>query len=125
MRPLRAISQFLAGLMPRHLFAVAAVLVVAALVANDPLALMVAIVAVAIASSALVPGLQTRLMDTAGDAQTQAAALNQSALNVANALGAWPGGIVIAAGLGYRARALVGAGLALSGLGVLWISITT
>ncbi len=40
---------------------------------------------VASAGSALVPGLQTRLMDVAADAQTLAAALNHSALNVANA----------------------------------------
>jgi len=78
---------------------------------------------VAIAGSAMVPGLQTRLMDTAADAQTLAAALNHSALNVANALGAWLGGVVIAAGLGYTAPALVGAGLALAGLAVLAVSV--
>ena len=37
--------------------------------------------------------------------------------NVANALGAWLGGLVIAAGHGYRSPALVGVGL--SGLGLL------
>jgi DHA1 family inner membrane transport protein len=49
---------------------------------------------------ALGPPLQIRLMDVAGDAQTLAAALNHSAFNLANALGAWLGGITIAAGLG-------------------------
>jgi DHA1 family inner membrane transport protein len=44
------------------------------------------------------------------------AALNHSALNLANALGAWLGGLVIAAGLGYRAPSAVGAGLAAAGL---------
>jgi DHA1 family inner membrane transport protein len=44
------------------------------------------------------------------------AALNHSALNMANALGAWLGGLVIAAGLGYRAPSVVGAGLAAAGL---------
>ena len=34
-----------------------------------------------------------------GDAQSLAAALNHSALNVANALGPWLGGLAIAAGL--------------------------
>lgn len=47
--------------------------------------------AVGVTGSALVPALQTRLMDTAEDAQTLAAALNHSALNVANAAGAWLG----------------------------------
>lgn len=69
--------------------------------------------------SAAIPGLQTRLMDVAHDAQTIAAALNHSALNVANALGAWVGGLVIAHGLGYRAPSLVGAVLAVGGVLVL------
>ena len=55
-------------------------------------------------------------METAGEAQMLGAALNHSALNLANALGAWVGGLVIAAGLGYRAPSVVGAGLAAAGL---------
>ena len=55
-------------------------------------------------------------METAGEAQMLGAALNHSALNLANALGAWLGGLVIAAGLGYRAPSVVGAGLAAAGL---------
>jgi DHA1 family inner membrane transport protein len=69
--------------------------------------------------SVLVVNLQLRLMDVAGDAQTIGAAMNHASLNVANALGAWLGGAVIAAGLGYRAPAVVGAGLSLLGLLVL------
>ena len=42
---------------------------------------------------AIGPALQIRLMDVAGDAQTLAAALNHSAFNAANALGAWLGGV--------------------------------
>jgi len=63
-----------------------------------------------------------RLMETAGDAQMLGAALNHSALNLANALGAWLGGLVIAAGLGYRAPSAVGAGLAAAGLVPLGVS---
>jgi DHA1 family inner membrane transport protein len=48
--------------------------------------------------------------------------MNHAALNIANALGAWLGGVVIAAGYGYRAPALVGAGLAAAGMGILVIS---
>lgn len=66
--------------------------------------------------SILVVNLQLRLMDVAGDAQTLGAAMNHASLNIANALGAWLGGLVIAAGHGYRAPALVGAGLSLVGL---------
>ncbi len=67
----------------------------------------------------LVVNLQLRLMEVAGSAQTLGAALNHSSLNVANALGAWLGGLVIAAGYGYTAPSWVGAGLSLAGLVVL------
>jgi MFS transporter, DHA1 family, inner membrane transport protein len=72
--------------------------------------------------SVLVVNLQLRLMDVAGDAETIGAAMNHASLNVANALGAWLGGLVIAAGLGYRAPSVVGAGLAAAGLVPLAIS---
>lgn len=61
-------------------------------------------------------GLQVRLMESAGDAEMLGAALNHSSLNIANGLGAWLGGLVIAAGHGYQATALVGAALAAGGL---------
>jgi DHA1 family inner membrane transport protein len=67
---------------------------------------------------AIGPALQIRLMDVAGDAQTLAAALNHSAFNTANALGAWLGGAAITAGLGWTSTGWVGALLALAGLGV-------
>jgi DHA1 family inner membrane transport protein len=77
---------------------------------------------VAVSSSVLVVNLQLRLMSVAGDAQTLGAAMNHSSLNIGNAVGAWVGGLVIAAGWGYRAPALVGVGLALAGLAVLLLS---
>ena len=67
--------------------------------------------------STLIPSLQIRLMDVAGRAQTLAASLNHSALNIGNALGAAVGGAVISAGYSYSFPALVGAGLA--GLAIL------
>ena len=74
--------------------------------------------AVGVLGSVLAINLQLRLMHAAGDAQMLGAALNHSALNIANGLGAWLGSIVIADGLGYRAPTLLGAGLALAGLAV-------
>jgi DHA1 family inner membrane transport protein len=65
---------------------------------------------------AIGPALQIRLMDVAGDAQTLAAALNHSAFNVANALGAWLGGVGIAAGFGWTSTGWVGATLGLGGV---------
>lgn len=69
------------------------------------------------------PAVQTRLMDVAADAQTLAAATNHSAFNIANALGAWLGGLVIAAGYGYGATGYVGAVLSALGLGVFLVSV--
>lgn len=72
---------------------------------------------------ALAPALQIRLMDVAGEAQALAAALNHSAFNLANALGAWLGGTAIAAGLGWTSTGWVGALLALGGLVVFAASL--
>ena len=72
---------------------------------------------------AIVPALQVRLMDVAGDAQTLAAALNHSAFNIANALGAWLGGLAIAGGLGWALTGWVGALLALGGLFIFALSV--
>src|SRR5476649_665024 len=75
------------------------------------------------AGIAVVPAVQTRLMDVAGDAQTVAAALNHSSFNIANAIGAWAGGTAISMGLGLRSTGWVGSLLALSGIVVLGISV--
>lgn len=65
---------------------------------------------------ALVPALQAHLMHVAGRAQTLAAALNHSAFNASNALGAALGGFAIASGLGWAATGWVGGALALAGV---------
>jgi DHA1 family inner membrane transport protein len=65
---------------------------------------------------AIVPALQIRLMDVAEDAQTLAASLNHSAFNIANALGAWLGGVAIVAGLGWASTGWLGALLSVAGL---------
>lgn len=72
---------------------------------------------------AIAPALQIRLMDVAGDAQTLAAALNHSAFNMANALGAWLGGVAIAAGFGWTSTGGVGMLLAIGGMGMFGVSI--
>ena len=77
---------------------------------------------ITVLGSVLVVNLQLRLMDVAGDAQTLGAAMNHASLNIANALGAWLGGLVIAAGWGLRAPALVGLALSLGGVAILLVS---
>ena len=92
------------------------------LAAQTPVTVVPAVLLLAVSASALVVCLQLRFMEVAGEAQMLGAALNHSALNAANALGAWLGGVVIAAGLGYTAPGPVGAGLAVLGLLALTVS---
>lgn len=96
--------------------AIIAVLLLVVALAGSPAALWVMVLGVGILGSVLAINLQLRLMHAAGDAQMLGAALNHSALNVANGLGAWLGAVVIDAGHGYRTPSLVGAGLAILGL---------
>ncbi|MET7519422.1 MFS transporter [Streptomyces sp. NPDC005480] len=58
---------------------------------------------------ATVPPLQKWVLDQASDAPTLASAANIGAFNLGNALAAWLGGTVIAAGLGYTSPNWVGA----------------
>jgi DHA1 family inner membrane transport protein len=103
--------------------ALAVVLAVFVVAAHNPWTALLVLFGVGASGSAVGPALQTRLMDVAHDAQTLAAALNHSALNIGNATGAWVGGLVITAGYGYTAPAAAGAGLALAGLVVLTASV--
>lgn len=69
------------------------------------------------------PALQTRLMDFAGDAQTLAASLNHSAFNIANALGASLGSVLLANHYGYGALGVGGALLSVGGLLVYLLAV--
>ncbi|CAM5723492.1 MULTISPECIES: MFS transporter [Streptomyces] len=62
--------------------------------------------------------LQMLVMNKAKDAPTLASASNHSAFNLANAGGAWLGGVAIAAGWGWTSPAFVGAALAVAGLAI-------
>ena len=93
--------------------------------AHNAVTASIALFLSAVAASVLVLGLQVRLMDVADDAQTLAATLNHAALNAANALGAWLGGLVIAVGWGYAAPSWVGVGLAAGGIVILTYSLVT
>ncbi|WP_242662513.1 MFS transporter [Teichococcus deserti] len=73
-------------------------------------------------SMGLTPALQTRLLDVAPDAQMLASSLNHSAFNMANALGAWLGGLVVA-GFGWTATGGIGAVLTLAGLAIFGVAV--
>lgn len=72
-----------------------------------------------------VPGLQSRIMQYAGGAPTLASGANIGAFNVGNALGAWAGGLGIAAGLGYTSPIWIGAAITASALVVMVIAVVT
>lgn len=76
----------------------------------------VAVFGVGVLGLALVPVVQSVVMDAAADAPALASATVQSAFNLANALGASLGGVVIAAGLGLAAPATAGAALTAVGV---------
>lgn len=69
-----------------------------------------------VASFALVPPLQVRVMTAAADAPNLASSVNIGAFNLGNAIGAAMGGGVIATGFGYPAVALAGAAASAVGL---------
>lgn len=105
------------------LISLGAMLALFVVLVHNPWTALLGLFLIGASGSAIGPALQTRLMDVAHGAQTLAAALNHSALNIANAAGAWIGGLVIAAGYGYTAPAGAGAALAVAGLVVLTISV--
>ncbi|AWI29912.1 MFS transporter [Streptomyces tirandamycinicus] len=90
--------------------------------AHHKLAAAVTIVLVGGLGSATVPPLQKRVLDQASGAPTLASAVNIGAFNLGNALAAWLGGVVIAAGLGFTAPNWVGALLAGSALALAVLS---
>lgn len=74
---------------------------------------------------AAVPALQARLMDEAPQAQSLAAAMNHSAFNLSNAVGAWAGGLGIAAGMGFASTGYIAAAFASAGFLVFMIAVFT
>jgi len=94
----------------------AAALVLLAFTASNPVGLFAGVFLIGGSSAALSPTIQARLMDVARDSQSIAAALNHSALNLGNWLGAFLGGIAIAGGLGYVAPIWIGLVLTIAGV---------
>ncbi|MGY5805664.1 MFS transporter [Rhizobium sp. LEGMi12c] len=92
------------------------------LTATNPIMLCICVFLIGCGFAAC-PAVQTRLMDVAADAQTLAAASNHSAFNIANALGAWLGGLVISWGFTAAATGYVGAVLSVGGLAVFALSV--
>ncbi len=81
-----------------------------------PMTAAITILIWGIASFAIVPPLQMRVMDAASDAPNLASAMNIGAFNLGNAIGAALGGGVIGAGLGLPVVSLAGAAMAAAAL---------
>ena len=75
-----------------------------------------------VATFALVPSLQARVMGVASDAPNLAASINIGAFNLGNAIGAALGGGVISAGLGYAWVSIAGAAMAAGGLALVLLT---
>jgi DHA1 family inner membrane transport protein len=101
------------------LVAVAGVLVAFAFLARTPIAAVALLVLFGTVSFAMGPVVQNAVIDAArvpGGSLVSAA--NQAAFNMANAVGAALGALVISQGLGYTAPMWVGAVLALAGAAI-------
>lgn len=97
-------------------------MVVFALVSGSPVGLFAGAFLIGATGLFLGPAMQSRLIGVAPTAQLMGAAVNQSAMNVANSLGAALGGLVIASGWGYVAPAWVGVALGVVGLALASVS---
>lgn len=102
--------------------ALAVVLALFTLTAHTKAGAAVTLVLIGALGFATVPPLQKRVLDQAAGAPTLASAVNIGAFNLGNALAAWLGGLVIAAGLGWTAPNWVGAALAASALALAVVS---
>ncbi|MGX8905772.1 MFS transporter [Streptomyces netropsis] len=100
------------------LAALAAVLVLFDFTVHVKWAALVTVVVLGAVGFMTTTPLQMLVMNKARHAPTLASASNHSAFNLANAGGAWLGGVAIAAGWGWTSPTLVGAALAVIGLAI-------
>jgi len=96
-----------------------AVLVLFALTAESKIMTIVSLLLMGSVGLAGAPGLQLRIMAFAHAAPTMASGVNIAAFNVGNAIGAWLGGLALAAGLGFVSPLWVGAAITVAGTLVL------
>lgn len=119
----RLADRNLLGNMAVSLVSLIVTLLLLASVAGTSWLAVPAVILFGVAGFSIAAALNARTLGFAGDAPTMAAAVNTSAFNVGNAIGPWLGGVVISAGLGYRAPVLASVGLGLTALlltGLAW-----
>ena len=99
------------------LTSLAVALAVFALTAQSPIMAPIMVFLIGATGFTAIPSIQARILDHAKEAPALGSASIQSTFNIANSLGAYLGGVVIAAGFGLVSPSWVGALLALVGLG--------
>ncbi len=99
------------------------VLALFALTAGNQVMAIIGLVLMGAFGFAPVSGMQMRVMAHADQAPTLASGANIAAFNVGNALGAWIGGLTLAAGLGYASPLWAGAAVTLVGLAVVLVAV--
>ncbi|MEV8609139.1 MFS transporter [Amycolatopsis sp. NPDC051373] len=104
------------------LIALAVVLAVFAFTAHAAVPAIVTLFLLGGFGFATVPPLQMRMLASAEAAPTVASAVNIGAFNLGNALAAWLGGVVIAAGYGYASTNWVGAAMTVAALALAVVS---
>ncbi|KUN39102.1 MFS transporter [Streptomyces longwoodensis] len=100
------------------LTALAAVLALFPLLMSAAWSAALAVVLLGVAAFVTGSPLQLMVMEKASSAPSLASSANQAAFNLANAGGAWIGGLALAAGFGVTSPAVAGAALAVLGLAV-------
>jgi DHA1 family inner membrane transport protein len=98
--------------------AATAALIVFAFAAHSPVPAAVMVFVIGAAGFAMVPVLQTRVLDAAEGAPSLASSVNASAFNVGIALSAWFGGLAIDADLGLTAPIWIGVAMGVAALAV-------
>ncbi|EHR61570.1 MFS transporter [Saccharomonospora cyanea] len=112
--PLRTLYVFLTAL--------AASLALFVVTAHHAVLAPITVLLIGATGFAAIPSIQTRILDHARESPALGSASVQSTFNIANALGAYLGGLVIAAGFGLTSPSWVGALLAVVGLGFALLS---
>ncbi|GAA1207963.1 MFS transporter [Prauserella alba] len=107
------------------LASLAVVLAMFTVTAGSKVGATITIFLVGVTSFMVGPILQARVMEKAGGSPSLVSAAIQSAFNIANSIGAYLGGLVIAGGLGLVSPNLVGAVLAALGLSLAVVAAVT
>ncbi|MFE0102183.1 MFS transporter [Streptomyces sp. NPDC059009] len=114
----RLADHSLRGTLFGGLTALAAVLALFPLLMRTEATAALAVVLLGTAAFTTGSPLQLMVMEKASAAPSLASSANQAAFNLANAGGAWIGGLALAAGFGVVSPAVAGAGLAVLGVAV-------